>query len=341
MKKNSQKSDCQHILLVGCTNGALRTNGNGYQRCDNMLDAIDLASHERFDAIYIKISSIDGRVPSAISALRRISGTAKIYLLAAMYEEPMARLMTARRTGPPGLADDYFICPADIRRHVNEQPTKQPAAHQQIMPLQSDDKDARIVELEKLATEDDLTSLKNRRYTWEFLRQITERAKKEELQVMLLVFDIDDFKHYNDTYGHAVGDNVLRQAAVVLRRCCREHDVIGRIGGDEFAVVFWDCPKPQDAQKVVDTSQSERRSAKVSHPREVFFISERFRREIGSAELSFLGDEGKGVLSISGGLASFPRDGATVEELFEQADSAMLDAKRSGKNQIYLVGKPQ
>ena len=56
--------------------------------------------------------------------------------------------------------------------------------------------------------------------------------------------------------------------------------------------------------------------------------------------MHLLGSAGKGVLTISGGLASFPRDGSTIEELFEQADKALLEAKRSGKNKIYLVGKP-
>jgi PleD family two-component response regulator len=54
-----------------------------------------------------------------------------------------------------------------------------------------------------------------------------------------------------------------------------------------------------------------------------------------------LGPKGKGILTISGGLASFPRDGSTIQQLFQQADKALLDAKRSGKNKIHLVGKPQ
>jgi PleD family two-component response regulator len=161
------------------------------------------------------------------------------------------------------------------------------------------------------------------------------------LRVTLFLFDIDNFKHYNDTYGHAVGDMVLRQAAVMMRRCCRAHDIIGRIGGDEFAVVFWDLPGSQGRQDKLEKARAERRRADVEHPQEAFFISERFRKEISSAEFSFLGHEGKGVLTISGGLASFSHDGMTPEELLEQADGAMLEAKRSGKNRIYLVGKPK
>jgi diguanylate cyclase (GGDEF)-like protein len=79
----------------------------------------------------------------------------------------------------------------------------------------------------------------------------------------------------------------------------------------------------------------------ADHPKEAIFIAKRFRKELGKAELHLLGPEGKGVLTISGGLASFPRDGSTIGEVFEQADKALLEAKRSGKNRIYLVGRPE
>ncbi|GAF84860.1 unnamed protein product, partial [marine sediment metagenome] len=195
--------------------------------------------------------------------------------------------------------------------------------------------EAKIKQLEKLATEDDLTGLKNRRYIWEFSRQIIEHTRVENGRVTLLLFDIDNLKHYNDVYGHLAGDEILKQAAILMRRCCRGHDVVGRIGGDEFAVVFWDDP-----QRKPGGSETERRSAMADHPKEAIFIAKRFRKELEKAELHLLGPAGRGTLTISGGLASFPRDGSTIEELFGQADKALLEAKRSGKNRIYLVGKP-
>ena len=193
---------------------------------------------------------------------------------------------------------------------------------------------AKIKHLEKLATEDDLTGLKSRRYIYEFTKQIIEYAKSKNSSVTLLVFDIDNFKHYNDIYGHSAGDEILKQAAVLMRRSCRNHDVVGRIGGDEFVVIFWDNRQSQG-------TEAERRSAKSEHPKEAIFIAKRFRREFNKAELHMLGPEGQGVLTISGGLASFPLDGSTAQELFERADEALLEAKRSGKNRIYLVGEPQ
>ena len=119
----------------------------------------------------------------------------------------------------------------------------------------------------------------------------------------------------------------------MLRRCCRTHDIVGRIGGDEFAVIFWDPTLPA-------SSEDERRSAQAGHPKEAIFIAKRFRTELGKAELHLLGPEGRGILKISGGLATFPRDGYTIQQLFQQADNALLEAKRSGKNRIYLVGRP-
>jgi diguanylate cyclase (GGDEF)-like protein len=195
---------------------------------------------------------------------------------------------------------------------------------------------ARVRYLELLATTDDLTGLKNRRYLLEFARQVLELARQDGGRVTVLLFDIDNFKRYNDTCGHHRGDEILRQAAILMQRCCRAHDVVGRIGGDEFAVVFWDDPAARAAQP-----EQDRRTAHADHPAEAIFVARRFQKEFGRAELDLLGPEGQGVLTISGGLASFPRDGASVEELMRRADMALLEAKRGGKNRIYLVGEPQ
>ena len=331
------------MLIIGDAAAAFadgrQPGPGGCKSCENILDGITLATREDFDTILVVMSSFGRRLESALKTLRRVSRKARIILLAQMYDEPQAREMM-RRPGAGGDADDYLICPANIDLLVDsgKQVRAAETSVATAMP-QSDYKDARIRELEKLAMEDDLTGLKNRRYVREFLRQILKRASRDDLRVTLLVFDIDDFKHYNDAYGHAIGDNVLRQASAMMLRCCREHDVVGRIGGDEFAVVFWDRPGTPDKATGTSDSAAERRQTKEDHPREPLFMAERFRKEISSAELTFLGPKGKGALTISGGLASFPDDGVNVSELFEQADKAMLEAKRSGKNRIDLVGK--
>lgn len=264
-----------------------------------------------------------------------------------MYEEPVAMKLVKHGWHEKRVADDYLISPVESRR-FSQIVMGRRIQHNGILVAKlsekAADKDELISELEKLATEDDLTKIKNRRYMWEFFRQIIERAKKENLQATLLVFDIDDFKHYNDSYGHTVGDAILKQVAILMRRCCRKHDVVGRIGGDEFAVIFWDCPSEANSEQDDSSSAeagSERRTIHAEHPKDAIILADRLRKELNSAESPLLGKEGKGELTISGGLASFPRDGKNVEQLFEQADKALLQAKHSGKNRIYLVGGPR
>ncbi|MHC4323228.1 MAG: GGDEF domain-containing protein [Planctomycetota bacterium] len=348
--------EARKILLVGDlgrafldVNAATETRS---ETCADMTEAIDIAARTNFAAIAVVMSGFSARLSSDLKALRDNSD-AKIVLLAQMYEEPIAIHLVNLPYNGSGLADDYLICPVGAENFYEsvtaaEQPGRTQAARVEGVPPSDRGQDARdttetrIRYLERLATEDDLTGLKNRRYIREFSRQIIEYAKKENGRVTLLVFDVDDLKKYNDIYGHHAGDEILKQAAVLMQRCCRGHDVVGRVGGDEFAVIFWDDPQRQRA--AAPAKSKERRSAHADHPAEAITIAKRFVKELSKAEFSAfsgLGPEGKGVLTISGGLASFPRDGKTIEDLFQQADKALLEAKRSGKNRIYLVGKPQ
>ncbi|MFQ6036756.1 MAG: GGDEF domain-containing protein [Sedimentisphaerales bacterium] len=355
------------ILLIGDISKAfLDTSSIINKDCEvhtNMLDAINAAAKNNFTAIGIVMAGISAKLSSALKTLRQVNSNAKIILLAQMYEEPIARQFVSPASNPApiadgqwtdlslehfvtdygtigaGLADDYLICPIQTERfYASIMSGPDFGQSQAIWPAAVNTKlEMRVKHLERLATTDDLTGLKNRRYIWEFSRQILEHAQKENGRVTLLIFDIDNFKHYNDVYGHSVGDKILKQAAVLMRRCCRSHDVVGRIGGDEFAVVFWDDPQLNRGQRTEDR----RRKTAADHPKEVIFIAKRFRREFEKAELHLLGPKGEGILTISGGLASFPRDGSAVQELFQKADKALLEAKRSGKNRIYLVGRPQ
>jgi len=343
----SRYGEARKILLIGDVSRAfLDVNAaadNRSEICADMSEAIDITARKNFAAIAIVMSGISTRLSCDLKALRDNSN-AKIILLAQMYEEPIAIHLVNSAYNGSTLADDYFICPIkpDILYESVTSAGDQSNVETAPSALVDTTTETRIRQLERLATEDDLTGLKNRRYIWEFSRQIIEYAKKENVRVTLLVFDVDDLKKYNDIYGHQAGDEILKQAAVLMRRSCRGHDVVGRIGGDEFAVIFWD--DPQHKRAAAPSKSDERRSANADHPAEAITIAKRFVKELSKAEFSAfsgLGPEGKGILTISGGLASFPRDGQTIEQLFQQADKALLEAKRSGKNRIYLVGKPQ
>jgi len=320
------------ILLIGNLATALAEaqtlDKPPVQVCASIPDGIEAAAKTRFAAIAVVMSGTAANLRRGLAALRKNTG-AKILLLARMYEEPKAIELVGAGNGS-GLADGYAICPVSLKK-LRELIHRRPEAAADTTAAQT-----RIHLLEKLATEDDLTGLKNRRYVHEFARQIIERAGKDNGRVTVLIFDIDDLKHYNDLYGHTAGDGVLKQAASLIRRCCRTHDVVARIGGDEFAVVFWDDPR-----RCPPAVSDERRSFTADHPKEAISIARRFRRELEKTDLQLPGANGKTVLTISGGLACLGTDGSTTEELFAKADYALLDAKRNGKNRVYLVGHPE
>jgi two-component system cell cycle response regulator len=338
---NITENSMADVMLVGHGKNAVKgfdpANLQGLKHVTNMIEAITASSQNSYSKIFVVMADFQDQLESALKTIRRIRCDAKIILLAQMFEEPKALAMLRSHKNPQGPVDDYYICPATLQSIIATEKTITQTVHDNTNLALLKEKDEKIKELETLVTQDDLTGLKNRRYVWEFLRQIIQQASDQNHNVTLLIFDIDNFKHYNDSYGHSVGDDVLKQAAQMMLSCSRQHDVTARIGGDEFAVVFWDNPKDLKKQ----TPEEERRSEQQQHPKESYVIAERFRKKVSSTKFSLLGSSGQGQLTISGGLATFPQDGKTAQELFEQADKAMLDAKRSGKNQIYLVGQPK
>lgn len=186
--------------------------------------------------------------------------------------------------------------------------------------------------LQKAAVTDELTGLYNARYFRLILNQIIERARKAHFPVTLLLFDIDDFKKYNDQYGHGAGDEILRQTAALMRRCTRKHDQVCRIGGDEFAVIFWDKEGPRQPHdpKSAGPSRPPQTPAQVFH---------RFKQLIEDEKFPVLGTSGKGVLGISAGMAVYPYEAHDAAGLIQEADLRLMHgAKKRGKNSLVLVG---
>lgn len=161
--------------------------------------------------------------------------------------------------------------------------------------------------LERLATTDGLTSLFNRRYFMQLSQERLTRAERYGRKVTLVMVDVDHFKSVNDTYGHPVGDLVLKAVAKVLQHEARKTDVVGRLGGEEF-VVLMDETDLFGALQVADR------------------IRERVQREVVASE------HGKLSVTISLGVATFPDDGNSLDLLISHADEALYRAKHAGRN---------
>ena len=181
-------------------------------------------------------------------------------------------------------------------------------------------------ELEQMAWTDHLTGAGNRRALERVLDTVLERARDQKQAVTVMCFDIDDFKQYNDQFGHEAGDNVLCETVQLLRSVIRGGDHVFRVGGDEFVVVFADPAGP--------------RTPSSQPPESIEQIAERFQQQVGNLQLPQIGLDAPGSLSISAGLVTFPWDGRTTRELLSEADKLALKSKRSGKNVITFGPTP-
>lgn len=178
-------------------------------------------------------------------------------------------------------------------------------------------------EAERRALTDGLTGLYNNRWFYATLEQELSRG----YPVSLIMFDIDDFKQYNDRYGHLAGDDLLRELGELVRREVRISDQVARYGGEEFAVILPRADLEVGRQVAMRLCAAVR--AHRFHPPAAPGIS-------ANGSQPTAGGLGSSV-TISVGLATYPRHGATVKELVQAADMALLAAKREGKDRICVA----
>ncbi|GMV24351.1 MAG: hypothetical protein AMXMBFR58_03820 [Phycisphaerae bacterium] len=176
--------------------------------------------------------------------------------------------------------------------------------------------------LRRAAFTDSLTGAWNRRYFERFLASAIDQAKSNRLSLTLMLFDIDDFKLFNDKYGHSAADEILVEVVRMMQSVIRPTDRVCRIGGDEFAVIFYEPGGP--------------RSPGSKPPTSAAAMAERFQRQIEEQRFPKLGIDAPGRLTISAGLATFPWDGTTPQELIARADELARQSKREGKNTLRM-----
>lgn len=165
-------------------------------------------------------------------------------------------------------------------------------------------------DLRYMAFFDDLTDLPNRKMLDMHIQKAFSRSKRRQHNFSLMFIDLDDFKLVNDTLGHDAGDQLLKDVSARMNDIVREEDLVARIGGDEFIIVFEETGK-EELEEI-----AQRMIQKVSEP---YYIN---------------GEEAR--ISLSIGVSTFPEDGYDKETLMQNADKAMYFAKNNGKNAYRL-----
>jgi diguanylate cyclase (GGDEF)-like protein/PAS domain S-box-containing protein len=170
--------------------------------------------------------------------------------------------------------------------------------------------------LEQQAMRDPLTGLFNRRVLDDALPLEMARARRRSKQVAVVMADIDRFKNVNDRYGHACGDTVLRRMALLLQVGMRAGDILCRYGGEEFTMILPECSVTTAGQR-----------------------AEALRATI---EQTIWAESGCQVadVTMSFGVAAYPADGDSAEEVLRAADRALLRAKAGGRNRVVRAGEP-
>jgi diguanylate cyclase (GGDEF)-like protein len=225
------------------------------------------------------------------------------YLILLSSKETKAEIVEGLQAG----ADDYLTKPFDI-----EELKARLRAGERILELED-----RLVEARESmrfrATHDLLTNLWNRGVILELMEREISRSFRENSCTVVMMCDIDHFKQVNDQYGHAAGDDVLREVARRLQQSVRSYDMIGRYGGEEFLVALNRCD-----------------------PKSALARADNLRAAISGKPLQARGKALQVTVSIGLALSSDYRD-CDVEEIIRKADSALYAAKEAGRNRVRIA----
>jgi two-component system cell cycle response regulator len=210
-------------------------------------------------------------------------------------------------------ANAYIVKPLKIEElmeHINEALDKQRSIIETRELLFAERKKREFYQY--LSIIDGLTDLYNHRHFHELLTQEMARAVRYEHPLSLLMIDIDDFKRFNDSFGHPAGDKALQGIARLFRENCRRVDFICRYGGEEFAIIT-----PETSGK------------------NAVYLASRLVTRVREMKISIYESTIEESLTISIGLAGYPADAKTKNELIIKADKYLLEAKKTGKDCLF------
>ncbi len=299
--------------MISMTNDIHRFSLFTVDRLDELLQAEG--------TVLCLFSKIDNKCVFKVHSDRYLSGTVPI----SHESEEFSKLSKIREKNRITLSQRESIYIVSIKREVNEEysifllsfkreekPSEEDINYIDMIVSHL----VYSINLLNLATYDPLTKLYNRRAIVQFAEKEVERSKRYHHSFSIILIDIDDFKAINDTYGHTIGDIVLKKIADILKEEVRDVDKIGRYGGEEFIIVLPET-NIQNAVKL-----AERIKRKISE----------YHFEINNYALT---------LTISAGVAGFPEHGETFERILQASDLALYEAKKRGKNQVVVLEKEE
>ncbi|HCP61424.1 MAG TPA: hypothetical protein DIU14_03000 [Actinobacteria bacterium] len=261
-----------------------------------------------------------GAIPYGVGITGTVAESGVALLVNDADADPRALLVPGTPDEPESLVSVPMLAGQDLKgvmtvhrlgrdHHFSETEFDLAMRFAEMAALSIDNADIRS-ELERQVVTDHLTGLYNHRHFQEQLAEETRRANRQRTSLSLVIFDIDDFKRVNDTFGHLTGDAVLKDVAAAAGEARRAEDVLCRIGGEEFAVIL-----PGTALD------------------EAAGVAERVRRTIAAGP----GPEAERV-TVSLGVAEAPGHASSARELAACADHALLEAKAGGKNRVQVFG---
>ena len=169
---------------------------------------------------------------------------------------------------------------------------------------------------QEMSVTDGLTNLYNQTHFFLLFRLQLKKSQRYHTCFSIIMFDVDNFKTYNDNHGHLKGSEVLRQVGDIMRRCFRSSDVLAKYGGDEFVIILPD-------------------SDKVG----AFLAADRLREVVEEEPFEGREQQPLGKITLSLGISSYPEHGSTLEDLLDRADKALYSAKKTGRNRTVLYSE--
>ena len=310
--------DDQAMIAEAVRRALLQYPGIDFHYCSDPMRAIEVAEHIKTTVILqdLIMPNVDGL--TLVRQYRDHPATCDIPIIVLSTKEEPSVKSEAFAAG----ANDYLVKLPDqveliarlryhSRAYVNQ--LQRDEAYRALRQSQKQLLEKNL-ELERLTNLDGLTGLSNRRYLDEYMAVEWSRAARERTPLAVLMIDVDDFKLYNDTYGHVAGDEVLKQVAGAIRLGSeRPADLATRYGGEEFMVILPSTPY----------SGTEA-------------AAEKLRRRVEQLAISHSGSASGHVTVSIGGAATMPSRGESALQLIKAADRALYLAKKGGKNRVEM-----